>query len=396
MSKNNYFSPFGQKPFAQVNRQTPFAPNPTMPQTKTTSAFELSQRKEYEFRLFYNHTIYPELVRLNRLRIKMLISVVLTLLLFIGASIAFFSSGNLPIAILTGFPLLFFGWSTITHYQNYALVFKPRIVKLILDFLDDYVNCETLDFSAGGNKPFAEIAREQQERYLQNLRKKNQKGEKKEKPKSKPKQTPSTLKQVMKKHFWESGFYPHINGDIYESEDFITGRIGSVPFELCEVRVERASRVNTNLFVLFQGIFLHATLETQNLRGQLLIIPREKHEFFWESIQQAVKNGMREVDKWIRNQEFRQHYLTYANKEVAIRRILPEDMQAAIMAYRQKTGKEIYLAFKKNHAYLAMPRTKDLLEPPYFRSVARFDLIHEFYTDISALLALMEDFDKFH
>ncbi len=354
-----------------------------MTDIKDQTSYDLNQYKERHFRVFYNQTIYPELLRLNRMRINLLTSLLMMVLLFIGFIIVATTSKNLPLLILLAVPVSLFLWSTIIHYQRYALVFKPRITNLILDFFDDYVNCEDLRFDVSGKTPFPV-----NNRALPSLPK--------DKPKNAPPKPAPSLWDHLKKHFQKSGFFLLKESDVYEAEDFITGKIGSISFELAELRITRLSRITNSLFVLFHGVFLHAELETKRLRGDLLIIPRQEHEFFWRSIQHAIAKGLREADKWIQNTAFRQHYFTYASKDVAIARILPDDMQAAIMDYHKKTGKEVYLAFAKNHAYVAIRRRKDLLEPPYFQSPVRFELIHEFYEDIASLLTLMEAFDRFH
>ncbi len=350
----------------------------------------LSQHKERHFRVFYNQTIYPELVRLNRVRINLLVSLMMTVLLLIGFIVVAATSKNLPLLILLAIPVGLFFWSTATHYQRYALVFKPRIVNLILDFFDDYVNCENLRFDVKGQilVPKKKLPTAT-DHHLSKNKTKN-------KPNTASKEPKKTLYIHLKEHFKKSGFFELKGNDTYEAEDFITGEVGSIAFELAELRITRISRITNSMFVLFHGIFLHSELETRRLRGRLLIIPREEHEFFWRSIQQALTQRMQQADKWIQNASFRQHYLTYANKEVSISRILPEDMQATIMDYRQRTGKALYLAFSDNQAYIAIRRRKDLLEPPYFRSPVRFELIHEFYEDIASLLVLMEAFDQFH
>jgi Protein of unknown function (DUF3137) len=68
-------------------------------------------------------------------------------------------------------------------------------------------------------------------------------------------------------------------------------------------------------------------------------------------------------------------------------------MQESILKYREKEGNEIYLSFIKNAIYVAVSQEKDLLEPALWQSNMSFELIREFYEDITLLLSIVLDID---
>ena len=384
---------------------------------------ELRQQKAQAFKQFYNHSIYPELVRLDRARRRMLAFGALALLLALGTALMIWAGSDYLVSMLLLLPTALVGWGAISNYQAYAPKFKPRIVSLILDFLDDYVNYQNLRYTVEG--------------------------------------------LVDRELFERSGLFVIRSGAIYESEDSIEGEVGSVPFKVSEVRVSQPSLVSNSMYVLFHGICLHLILkeggmpdwskareerkqkETVRLKaGDLLpassavlpekpetntglradeeqstapksaesklketgkfifIIPREKHEFFWRSIQKAVSNGARDMTKWIHDKAFREHFWVYATSEVYLRKMIPEELQQLLMNYHLKTGREWYLSVREmsagknsgreDQAWLAIKREKDLLEPSVWRSVLSFDLIKEFYGDILSVMTILEAFDEVH
>ncbi len=378
---------------------------------------ELRQRKEQAFKQFYNHSIYPELVRLDRARRRMLTFTVLALLLAVGTGLMIWAGSDYLVSMLLFLPTALIGWGAISNYQAYAPKFKPRIVSLILDFLDDYVNYQNLRYTVEG--------------------------------------------LVDRELFERSGLFVIRSGAIYESEDSIEGEVGSVSFKVSEVRVSQPSLVSNSMYVLFHGICLHLSLKeggmpdwskareerkqheiarlnagdlpqvSSHLSSEkpaagekegtaskpaeskrketgrfIFIIPREQHEFFWRSIQRVVANGAKDMTKWIHDKTFREHFWVYATSEVYLRKMVPEELQQLLMNYHLKTGREWYLSVKEmsagknsgreDQAWLAIKREKDLLEPSVWRSVLSFDLIREFYEDILSVMTILEAFDEVH
>ena len=53
----------------------------------------------------------------------------------------------------------------------------------------------------------------------------------------------------------------------------------------------------------------------------------------------------------------------------------------------------MYLSFIQNAIYVAVSQEKDLLEPALWQSNMSFDLIREFYEDITLLLSIVLDVD---
>ncbi len=307
-------------------------------------------RRLEEFRIFYNHTIHPELMRLDRHRKRLLWLLFFSLLFLTGIFIFDMVAGVWLITLLLSLPAGIYISYLAYQIQRFIRTFKPRVVNLILDFIDDSVNYGALSYEAKGG--------------------------------------------ISKKTFIESMLFGAAP-DVYEAEDYIKGSIGSIAFELCELNVREESRVRSRLNYVFKGIFFHAVIE-ESLQGTIIIFPRGYRQYLSRAIREAVINGGKNIDMMMRHKEFRESFISYATKDARVRDLLSEDMQRILVNYRDETGKEIYISFIGKDIYLAVTEHKNILEPYLFRSNVSFELVREFYEDITMLFEIVEDFDKLH
>lgn len=307
-------------------------------------------RRLEEFRIFYNHTIHPELMRLDKRRKRLLWLLFFSLLFLAGVFIFDMVVGVWLISLLLSLPAGIYISYLAYQIQLFIRTFKPRVVNLILDFIDDSVNYGALSYDAKGG--------------------------------------------ISKKTFIESMLFGAAP-DVYEAEDFIKGSIGSITFELCELNVREESRVRSRLNYIFKGIFFNAVIE-ESLQGTIIIFPRGYRQYLSRAIREAVSNGAKNIDMMMRHTEFRESFLSYATKDAKVRDLLSEDMQRILVNYRNETGKEIYISFIDKNIYLAVTEHKNILEPYLFRSNVSFELVREFYEDITMLFEIVEDFDKLH
>ena len=307
-------------------------------------------RRLEEFRIFYNHTIHPELMRLDQLRKRLLLLLFLSLLFLVGVILFELFVGIWFISLLLSLPIGIYISYLGYRIRRFTRTFKPQVVDLILDFIDDSVNYGALQYDAKGGLP--------------------------------------------KDRFMESLLFG-TDPDVYEAEDYIKGSIGSIAFELCELNVREFSRVRSRLNYVFKGIFLHARLE-ESLHGTIVILPREYRQYLSRAIRDVVGTGARSINDMMRSEEFREDFLSYATRDAKVRDLLSVDMQNILVAYRAETDKEIYISFIDKNVYLAITGDRNILEPYLFQSNVSFELVREFYEDIMMLLDIVEDFDKLH
>lgn len=302
-----------------------------------------------DFRIYYNHTIHPELLRLERRRLRLLGLLSISVFLLIGLFILAFFLDILAFTLFLMLPIGTYIAYLLYLFQRFRITFKPQVVNLILDFIDDLPFIQELDYEADGF--------------------------------------------IEKPRFLASGIFA-TDAPSYRGEDLIKGRIRELKFEMCELDVREFSRVRSRLDYVFRGIFLHAT-SNETFRGSVLILPKHFKQYLSRSIRQANRRGAKEYNN-LHNAAFEEVFMTYATLEAPLRNLLSEAMQQNLLHYRQVTGKELYAAFVDGEIYIAITEPRNLLEPFIFTSNLSFDLIAEFFEDILLLIQFVEDFDEYH
>ena len=220
-----------------------------------------------EFRIYYNHTIHPELLRLERQRLNLLGLIVLSSLLLTAIFIAELYLNILVITLILMLPIGVYIGYLAYRIRKFVLTFKPNVVNLILDFIDDSLNYGTLTYES--------------------------------------------KKKISKDRFLASRLFV-TKAQVYDGEDFISGKIGELDFELCELKVQENSPVSANLNEVFKGIFLHATF-TEPMEGVVLVWPRSKRQYLIRTIKAFTWEDGENADHEILTEEFRETFMTYAS-----------------------------------------------------------------------------------
>lgn len=304
-----------------------------------------------EFRFYYNNTIYPELLRMERWRLRLVVFLVFAVILLVGM-IAFELYLNiLVLTLVLTIPHVAFIIYLIYQIQRFRNTFKPNVVELLLDFIDNGPNFDAnfpLEYDAEAGMPKAK--------------------------------------------FMQSGIFLTV-GQYYTAEDTIRGRIGEIQFELCEMNVKEISPVRNDLDEVFKGIFLQARF-TANIRGRMIVWPRSRRKFLTQAIKKFTSNRGKNADHEINNEDFKKVFMTYATPNTHVEGILPDTMQEAIVRYHQDTGKDIYFSFNDQDFFVAITEPKDLLEPYILRSNLSYDLVLEFMRDINLVFRIVHEFDQ--
>lgn len=303
-----------------------------------------------EFRIYYNHTIHPELLRLERKRLRLLRLLFFSSLIVAGLIILQLYLGILFITLFLMIPIGFYIAYLLYRIRQFIQTFKPNIMNLLLDFIDDSINYGTLSYDA--------------------------------------------KKYISKEKFKASRIF-NTSGIFYRGEDYIEGKIGTLDFELCELYVRELSPVRNRLNYVFKGVFLHAIFG-HHFTGSVVIWPREFRQFLTRSIKNFTWDGAENVDDEIMNELFKRHFMVYATEGTHVAGILSEPMQENLVKYRKQTGKEVYISIIGSDIFAAITEPKDILEPHIFKSNLSFELVREFFEDIYVILSIIEDFDQTH
>ncbi|MEO1260415.1 MAG: DUF3137 domain-containing protein [Bacteroidota bacterium] len=302
-----------------------------------------------EFRIFYNQTIHPELTRLDKQRLSMLRRIFFSLLLMTGVAILIFMIEILVVALIAAIPFVIYISYQFRKIRKFRADFKPRVVELILDFIDDDLLFGDLKYNAKG--------------------------------------------KITPDKFFRSNIFG-AKPAIYEGEDYIEGRIGDVEFEMSELIVEEFSKVRKRLDLVFRGIFVRAKF-FYPLHGSLLVIPRNEMPRRSEALKSFVRNNGQLMDPFVKHKEFMDHYTVYGSKNSKVQELLPHFLMDFILEARERTG-EIQLSIFQENCYVAISNKKDILEPKIFQSNVSYELVREFYEDIYVALFIVRALDEAH
>ncbi len=302
------------------------------------------------FRIFYNHTIYPELMRMEVERIQLirlllfscfLLTVLFLFGLFVGVWVI-----ALALMIPSGIYLSYLFYRVRKFKQR----FKPFVVRLILDYLETKPNYHDLFFNS---KQF-----------------------------------------IDKSEFMASRIFAS-PAQYYVGEDYFSGKIGGIDFEMSELNVREMSKVRNRLQYVFRGVFMHATF-SKELKGEVILLPKKFRQYLTKTIKSFDLRGGENVEEVALDQEFENYFMAFATPDADLSNLLSVDMQQALSRYREETEKEIYVSFIHKHIYVGVTESRDLLEPALWSSNVNFELINEFYEDIQLLMKVVEDFNKNH
>jgi Protein of unknown function (DUF3137) len=302
-----------------------------------------------DLRLFYNHTIHPELMRMERQRHKLLSVIGFSFFSILAIIIVQFYLHIWVLSLVLVIPIMLYLTYVFNKWEDFRATFKPRVVTLLLDFIDNDVTYNVpLKYSEKGSIP------------------------------------PSV--------FRSSRLFNSSAPD-YVGEDYISGEMGELDIEMSELAVKEISNVRNRLDDVFRGVFLHARFRrpVQQSRGEILVIPRVERQYLMRSIKTFTANGSRQFDH--ATKAFNEVFIVYANSEANTRGFLSDDMQAKILEYRRRERNEVYLSFIGNDIYVAVKQEKDLLEPALWQSNISFELIREYYEDLTLMLSIILDID---
>ena len=287
-------------------------------------------------------------MRMERRRIRLLrllfFSAILLLALLTFALYLNILAITLVLMLPIGFYIGYLGYRIRVFIQT----FKPNIVNLILDFIGDTPNYGMIRYD---EKKF-----------------------------------------IKKSVFERSGIFSSPM-EYYIGEDYFSGKIGEMDFEFSELRVREVSNVSNKLQEIFEGVFIHAQFNEQ-VEGRIIVWPRKERQYLTRAIKDFNWSKGKNVDTEILNAIFREKFIVYATEDTHVVGILTEPMQDDILRFLGDSDRKLYLSFIDREIFCAISEHKDLLEPHLFQSNLSFDLIREFYIDISRKLGVVRNFDQ--
>ena len=295
------------------------------------------------FRLFYNQTLHPELLRQERKRKQLILFFILSVVVLMLSGLVVYRLQLPSIALLIWIPMAayssFLGW----QMRRFKANFKPKIVQMILDFSQ-----HQMTYSHKASIP--------QEKFLQ------------------------------------SRFFS-TKAPYYKGEDYIAGTIGRQHFEMCELDVRKPSKVGGTMIPQFRGIFFRAKTSNE-FSGEIIIIPKTERPYRTRTIKELIRRGNFTFN--VKYPGFNDKFITYASPHINARLIIHNSFFGILYEFSKKINKKVYMSFAEGHIYIAVWEPKDILEPRILSSNVSFKLVNEFYEDLYNIIQVIENFDRLH
>jgi hypothetical protein len=321
--------------------------------------YDLSERMN-KFRMYYNESIFPALLDLEkeRKRLVWLMSGSLFFLIVFGYMVV---KAHIPaLTLFLWIPLFIYASYLGVQIQNFRSAFKPRIVNLILDFIDTGKKREEPNPIYAHMEAAQRGLRYDYERFIPIER------------------------------FQKSGIFVE-PPSYYKGEDYIEGSVGSAKFEMCELDVKKMSYVRPGYDTIFRGIFFYSNFY-KIANGSVVIMPKEKRQFLISTIKGITKIGGEQVF-FSEPEGFMDEFLVYANCDIDPDKLISQSILESILEYQSLTQKDIYVSIVGSEIYIAVSEPKDILEPRLLQSNANFELVKDFFEDLMLIISIIEDFD---
>ena len=142
----------------------------------------------------------------------------------------------------------------------------------------------------------------------------------------------------------------------FKSDDRVRGRIGDTPFEAAEAQRQYSSGgKNKTNYIVFKGLFFHIDFN-KAVRGTTIVEPESA-----PSYRVGDRDGLSPVA--LESPDFEAEFAVHSDNEVEARYILTPVMMEQLLALRQRTGRPVHVAFKRNRVYLGIHYDRALFEP---------------------------------
>ncbi|MCR9171291.1 MAG: DUF3137 domain-containing protein [bacterium] len=183
--------------------------------------------------------------------------------------------------------------------------------------------------------------------------------------------------------------------DRYKGDDLIQGTIGSTEIDFSEIHAEYYTTDkdgNRKYHTIFKGIFFIADFH-KDFHGETIVLPDTAEKFFGKlgTLFQKMNISRPKLVK-LENPEFEKAFAVYGTDQVEARYILTPSLMERIMDFRKKSGK-IHLSFLHSKVYIAISVKNNLFEPPFFKSMLKFELIEEYFNYLILSVNIVEDLD---
>ncbi|MBU0761431.1 MAG: DUF3137 domain-containing protein [Candidatus Altiarchaeota archaeon] len=189
--------------------------------------------------------------------------------------------------------------------------------------------------------------------------------------------------------------------DVFEGEDYFSGKVGETRIEFSEVDAKQRKEVKKSdgnrgyeYVTIFKGVFFLADFN-KNFNGTTLVLPDSAESLLGNMLGSFVqsKNFQRPPLAKLEDPEFEKYFVVYSTDQIEARYILSPSMMDRITTFRKKAKVKVYLSFIDNKLMIALPSNKNLFEPGSIVSGFDKKMLDDAANDLSLIIGIVKDLD---
>jgi hypothetical protein len=181
----------------------------------------------------------------------------------------------------------------------------------------------------------------------------------------------------------------------YKGDDLVSGMVGKTAIRFCELHTQqvRQSGKSTTVVTIFHGLFFIADFN-KKFAGETFVLPDLAESTFGSLGKMFQKlNFARPKLVTLEDIEFEKAFAIYSTDQVEARYILSTALMQRILAFKQKTGRQISISFIDSNVYIGIPINKELFETSLFTSLLNYNQVAEYYNYLALCVGIVEALD---
>lgn len=180
--------------------------------------------------------------------------------------------------------------------------------------------------------------------------------------------------------------------DFYEGNDLIRGKIGEVPIEFSDLKVEkevRDSKGRKYRSTIFAGTFIITEFH-KNFSKEVFVYPDVAEKYLGVAggwLQGVLSQKLVRMD----SPKFEKEFKVVAEDPVEAHYLLTPNIMEKLVELRKRADAPIYLSFRLNKLYIAISNGGNWFEPTIFKSLLSMDTFKSYIENINLILGIVEE-----
>ena len=185
--------------------------------------------------------------------------------------------------------------------------------------------------------------------------------------------------------------------DRYHSEDLLRGTLGKTRIEASEVHIERKhkSKKRTSYSTIFRGVVFIADFNKE-FSCRTAILPDVAEKCFGKLMGNFLQNlNFSEKGKLVKleNIEFEKRFAVYSSDQHEARYLLTPQFMEQLLAVQNAEKAPIRALFCDNNLVMTLPRRGGWLEPPFWGTLARAEVLEKSLHEVIEILNIVQLLD---